>query len=74
MRYSAVALSESDLGYDDTYLGRQRAVATFPFLAPRCSGAPTSRSRLLSNRRDSIPSPLSQEKRAKERYHKQILL
>lgn len=34
MRYSAVALSESDLGYSDAYLNRQRAVATFPFLAP----------------------------------------
>ena len=34
MRYSAVALSESDLGYDDAYLDRQRTVATFPFLAP----------------------------------------
>ncbi len=33
MRYSAVALSESDLGYSDAYLNRQRAVATFPFLA-----------------------------------------
>ena len=32
--YSAVALSESDLAYDDAYLNRQRAVATFPFLAP----------------------------------------
>ena len=34
MGYNAVALSESDLAYDDTYLRRQRAVATFPFLAP----------------------------------------
>ena len=34
MGYSAVALSESDLAYDKTYLRRQRAVATFPFLAP----------------------------------------
>lgn len=34
MEYNAVALSESDLAYDDTYLSRQRAVATFPFLAP----------------------------------------
>ena len=34
MGYSAVALSESDLGYSDAYLNRQRAVATFPFLAP----------------------------------------
>jgi hypothetical protein len=32
--YSAVALSESDLAYDDAYLNRQRTVATFPFLAP----------------------------------------
>lgn len=36
--YSAVGLSESDLAYDDTYLSRQRAVATFPFLARRASG------------------------------------
>ena len=34
MGYSAVALSESDLAYNDTYLHRQHAVATFPFLAP----------------------------------------
>ena len=34
MGYSAVALSESDLAYDEPYLSRQRAVATFPFLAP----------------------------------------
>ena len=34
MEYDAGALSESDLAYDDTYLSRQRAVATFPFLAP----------------------------------------
>ena len=34
MEYHAIALSESDLAYDDTYLSRQRAVATFPFLAP----------------------------------------
>ena len=34
MGYSAVALSESDLSYDDAYLNRQCAVATFPFLAP----------------------------------------
>ena len=33
MGYSAVGLSESDLAYDDAYLSRQRAVATFPFLA-----------------------------------------
>ena len=37
MGYSAVGLSESDLAYDDTYLSRQRAVATFPFLARRAS-------------------------------------
>ena len=37
--YSAVALSESDLGYDDAYLHRQRAVATFPFLAPPVENA-----------------------------------
>ena len=30
----AAALSESDLSYADAYLRRQRAVATFPFLAP----------------------------------------
>ena len=34
MGYSAVALSESDLAYDDAYLNHQRAVATFPFLVP----------------------------------------
>lgn len=34
MRYNAVALSESDLAYSDAYLRQQRAVATFPFLAP----------------------------------------
>lgn len=34
MGYSAVALSESDLAYGEAYLNRQRAVATFPFLAP----------------------------------------
>ena len=34
MRYSAVALSESDLAYADAYLRRQRAAATFPFLVP----------------------------------------
>ena len=34
MEYHAIALSESDLAYDDTYLSRQRAVVTFPFLAP----------------------------------------
>ena len=37
MEYDAVALSESDLAYDDTYLSRQRAVATFPFLAPNAA-------------------------------------
>lgn len=37
MGYSAVGLSESDLAYDDTYLSRQRAVATFPFLARRAN-------------------------------------
>ena len=30
-------LSESDFAYDDPYLSRQRAVATFPFLARRAS-------------------------------------
>ena len=34
MEYNAVALSESDLAYDEAYLSRQRAAATFPFLAP----------------------------------------
>ena len=34
MEYDAVALSESDLAYDEVYLSQQRAVATFPFLAP----------------------------------------
>ena len=34
MEYAAVALSESDLTYDDAYLHRQCAVAPFPFLAP----------------------------------------
>ena len=34
MQYDAGALSESDLAYDEAYLSRQRAVATFPFLAP----------------------------------------
>ncbi len=34
MEYNAVALSESDLSYDEAYLSRQHAVATFPFLAP----------------------------------------
>ena len=34
MDYSAIALSESDLTYDDTYLIQQKEVATFPFLAP----------------------------------------
>ena len=39
MAYTAVALSESDLTYDVAYLRRQRAVATFPFLAPRAGRA-----------------------------------
>lgn len=34
MAYTAVALSASDLAYGGAYLNRQRAVATFPFLAP----------------------------------------
>ncbi|MYC78517.1 thioredoxin domain-containing protein [Candidatus Poribacteria bacterium] len=38
MKYDAVALSKSDLAYDDTYLRQQRAVATFPFLAPSATG------------------------------------
>lgn len=37
MEYHAVALSESDLAYDDTYLSRQRAAATFPLLAPNAA-------------------------------------
>ena len=32
MGYNVVALSQVDLSYDDAYLRRQRAVATFPFL------------------------------------------
>ena len=38
MGYDAVALSKSDLAYGDTYLRQQRAVATFPFLAPDATG------------------------------------
>ena len=34
MAYDAVALSPSDLSYNDTYLSQQRPFATFPFLAP----------------------------------------
>lgn len=34
MGYNAVALSESDLTYDDAYLRQQRTIATFPFLGP----------------------------------------
>ena len=30
--YDVVALSQADLSYDDAYLSRQRAIATFPFL------------------------------------------
>ena len=37
--YDAVALSESDLAYKDSYLNSQRAVATFPFLAGRVTRA-----------------------------------
>ena len=37
MGYNAVALSKSDLAYDETYLRQQHAVATFPFLAPRAT-------------------------------------
>ena len=33
MEYDAVALSEADISYGDTYLNQQHAVATFPFLA-----------------------------------------
>lgn len=32
MGYNVVALSQADLSYDDAYLSRQRAIATFPFL------------------------------------------
>ena len=35
MDYSAIALSDSDLAYDDTYLAQQKEVATFPFLVSR---------------------------------------
>ena len=38
MGYNAVALSQSDLAYDGVYLRQQRAIATFPFLAPRATG------------------------------------
>ena len=38
MGYDVGALSKSDLAYDDTYLHRQHAVATFPFLAPSTTG------------------------------------
>ena len=38
MGYAAVALSPSDLAYDDTYLRQQRAVATFPFLTSTQNG------------------------------------
>ncbi len=34
MDYSAIALSENDLTYHDTYLRQQKGVATFPFLSP----------------------------------------
>ncbi len=34
MDYSAIALSENDLTYHDTYLVQQKEVATFPFLSP----------------------------------------
>ena len=34
MGYTAVALSPTDLTYDDDYLIQQKGVATFPFLAP----------------------------------------
>jgi hypothetical protein len=37
MGYNVAALSPSDIAYDDTYLRQQRAVATFPFLAPRAA-------------------------------------
>ena len=33
MGYDAVALSQTDFSYGDAYVSRQRAVATFPFLA-----------------------------------------
>ena len=35
--YDAVALSKSDLAYDDTYLRQQRTVAAFPFLSPHAT-------------------------------------
>ena len=34
MGYTAIALSSTDLTYDDDYLIQQKGVATFPFLAP----------------------------------------
>lgn len=34
MGYDVLGLSQTDLTYDDVYLSRQRAIATFPFLAP----------------------------------------
>ena len=37
MSYTTLALSPADLTYTDAYLRRQRAVATFPFLAPRAT-------------------------------------
>ena len=35
--YDAVALSKSDLAYDDTYLRQQRTVAAFSFLSPHAT-------------------------------------
>lgn len=37
MDYSAVALSHTDLTYDDNYFVQQKNVATFPFLAPKAT-------------------------------------
>ena len=50
MRYSAVGLSESDLAYDQTYLSRQHAAATFPFLAPDTGGTDFTESFAIEQR------------------------
>ena len=47
MGYDAVALSQSDLAYDDVYLSRQRVVATFPFLAPQAIRGDVTQSVLI---------------------------
>ena len=72
MRYSAVALSESDLGYDDAYLRRQRAVATFPFLAPR-AGRDDFTQPFVVDMLETMLSPLSLVGRTKKSYHKRML-